>query len=110
MLSGICSAALCLLATANFVVAGQWTNDLYDQTRMVPKAKVGWNPDPDCGEFTFVVMPDTQYLFDQHSIHPVPVEKSFEYILTSSNRSDTDTNIVFMAHLGDVVKNGLKQE
>ena len=110
MLSGICSAALCLLATANFVVAGQWTNDLYDQTSMVPKAKGCWNPDPDCGEFTFVVMPDTQYLFDQHSIHPVPVEKSFEYILTSSNRSDTDTNIVFMAHLGDVVQNGLKQE
>ncbi|MFF2658907.1 LamG-like jellyroll fold domain-containing protein [Kitasatospora sp. NPDC058032] len=77
------------------------------------KAKKGrWQPDPDARRFTVVVMPDTQYLFDQDRIHPAPVEASIRYVLDGGvNREDgTDDNIVFLAHLGDVTENGLPAE
>ncbi|WP_433182330.1 LamG-like jellyroll fold domain-containing protein [Actinoallomurus sp. CA-150999] len=63
-------------------------------------------PDTDNPRFTFVVMPDTQYLFDDQSIHPEPIEASFRYILDNGR----DENIVFMSHLGDLTQNGLKNE
>ena len=61
-----------------------------------------WNPDPENPVFTLVVMPDTQYMFDQDRIHPAPMEASFRYILSG----DEEENIVFMAHLGDLTQNG----
>ncbi|MER6365896.1 LamG-like jellyroll fold domain-containing protein [Kitasatospora sp. NPDC001527] len=76
------------------------------------KGKRRWQPDPDARRFTLVVMPDTQYLFDQDRIHPAPVEASIRYVLDGGvNREDgTDDNIVFLAHLGDVTENGLPTE
>lgn len=71
-----------------------------------------WQPDPDARQFTVVVMPDTQYLFDQDRIHPAPLEASVRYVLDGGvNREDgTDDNIVFLSHLGDVTENGLAVE
>jgi hypothetical protein len=65
-----------------------------------------WNPDPENPVFTLVVMPDTQYMFDQDRIHPAPMEASFRYILSG----DEDANVVFMAHLGDITQNGQARE
>ncbi|MCT9935238.1 LamG domain-containing protein [Planotetraspora sp. A-T 1434] len=65
-----------------------------------------WRPDTENPRFTLVVMPDTQYLFDGASINPEPVEASFRYLLDNAR----DENIVFMAHLGDLVQNGQKNE
>ncbi|MFE7747445.1 LamG-like jellyroll fold domain-containing protein [Streptomyces sp. NPDC057428] len=61
-----------------------------------------WRPDTDDSRFTMVVMPDTQFLFDDESIHPAPVEATFRYLLDHAK----DENIVFMAHLGDITQNG----
>ncbi|MBK3575320.1 metallophosphoesterase [Streptomyces sp. MBT65] len=85
--------------------------DPYGQTTMssVPRGK--WDPDPDNPRFTVVVMPDTQYMFDQDRIHPVPMEASFRYVLDPAGRAGgNDENIVFLAHLGDVTQNGLPEE
>ncbi|WP_433256380.1 LamG-like jellyroll fold domain-containing protein [Streptosporangium sp. CA-135522] len=65
-----------------------------------------WQSDSDNLRFTLVVMPDTQYLFDDQSINPEPVEAAFQYILNHRR----EENIVFMAHLGDLTQNGLKHE
>ncbi len=63
-------------------------------------------PDAESPRFTVVVMPDTQYLFDDRSIHPEPVEASFRYLLERGR----EENIVFLAHLGDLTQNGLAHE
>ncbi|GHF71423.1 hypothetical protein GCM10018790_56620 [Kitasatospora xanthocidica] len=72
----------------------------------------GWEPDPDSRRFTFVVMPDTQYLFDEDRIHPAPLEASFRYVLDGGTNREGggDDNIVFLAHLGDVTEHGLPTE
>ena len=95
-----------VLTAASLVVGGQWTDDAYDVTTVKSKPKGQWQPDAMSLEFTVMVMPDTQYLFDENRIHPVPMEASFEYIV-SPNRSEADKNIVFVSHLGDVAQNGL---
>ncbi len=85
--------------------------DPYDLTAMVPAPGGRWSPDPQSPRFTVVVMPDTQYLFDQDRIHPVPVEASFRYVLDPAGRAGgPDENVVFLAHLGDVTNNGLAEE
>lgn len=56
--------------------------------------------------FTLVVMPDTQYLFDDASIHPAPLTASLRWVLDQQQ----EENIVFLAHLGDVTQNGLAHE
>jgi hypothetical protein len=84
--------------------------DPYGQTTMSPAPRGTWNPDPDDPRFTVVVMPDTQYMFDQDRIHPRPVEASFRYVLDPAARRGYDENIVFLAHLGDVTQNGLAEE
>ncbi|MFE5328843.1 LamG-like jellyroll fold domain-containing protein [Embleya sp. NPDC056575] len=65
-----------------------------------------WRPDRDSRRFTLVVMPDTQYMFDEPSITTAPIEASFRYILEHAR----EDNIVFMAHLGDLTQNGRKPE
>ncbi|MDH6215797.1 LamG-like jellyroll fold domain-containing protein [Streptomyces pseudovenezuelae] len=86
-------------------------DDPYGQTTMSPTARGKWDPDPDNPRFTVVVMPDTQYMFDQDRIHPVPMEASFRYVLDPAGRAGgNDENIVFLAHLGDVTQNGLAEE
>lgn len=53
--------------------------------------------------FTLAVIPDTQYLFDGESLHPEPLSETMKYL---SGLED----LAFVAHLGDVVQNGLAQE
>jgi hypothetical protein len=65
-----------------------------------------WRPDPESPRFTVVVMPDTQYMFDDASIHPDPVDASLRFILDRQR----ELNVVFMAHLGDLTQNGLPNE
>ncbi|MFI1395343.1 LamG-like jellyroll fold domain-containing protein [Streptomyces sp. NPDC020681] len=77
----------------------------------LPQQKTGdnvasWRPDPDSPRFTFVVMPDTQYLFDGASIHAEPVKASLRYLLDHGR----DENIVFLSHLGDLTENGQPAE
>jgi hypothetical protein len=63
----------------------------------------GWNPDPDSPRFTLAVMPDTQFMYwgSQGSVNPEPQEESFRYVIANSS---SDSNIVFMAHLGDMTE------
>jgi len=87
------------------------SDDPYGQTTMSPAPRGTWNPDPDDPRFTVVVMPDTQYMFDQDRIHPRPMEASFRYVLDpAARRGGYDENIVFLAHLGDVTQNGRAEE
>ncbi|MEY9834943.1 LamG-like jellyroll fold domain-containing protein [Streptacidiphilus sp. EB103A] len=86
-------------------------DDPYGLTTMTPAPRGRWSPDPESPRFTVVVMPDTQYMFDEDRIHPVPMEASFRYVLDPAGRAGgSDENIVFLAHLGDVTNNGLAEE
>ena len=62
-----------------------------------------WNPDQDSPRFTLAVMPDTQFLYwgSQGSVNPEPQEESFRYVIANSA---SESNIVFMAHLGDLTE------
>jgi Concanavalin A-like lectin/glucanases superfamily/Calcineurin-like phosphoesterase len=64
-----------------------------------------WNPDPESPRFTLAVMPDTQFLYwgSQGSINPEPQEESFRYVIDNSGAT-SGSNIVFMAHLGDLTE------
>jgi hypothetical protein len=82
------------------------TSDVYDVTAIDTSTSGRWRPDSQSPQFTVVVMPDTQYLFDQDRIHPAPLEASLRYVLDASR----DENVVFLAHLGDLTQNGLADE
>ncbi|MEU8516884.1 family 43 glycosylhydrolase [Kitasatospora sp. NPDC048722] len=71
-----------------------------------------WEPTPDSRKFTFVVTPDTQYLFDGDRIHPAPLEASFRSVLDGGTNREGggDDTIVFLARLGDVTEHGLPAE
>jgi hypothetical protein len=112
---GAGAAAAGLLGTVPAYASGESSisenDDPYGQTTMAPAPRGKWSPDPESPRFTVVVMPDTQYMFDQDRIHPVPVEASFRYVLDPEGRAGgNDENIVFLAHLGDVTNNGLAEE
>jgi hypothetical protein len=66
----------------------------------------GFSPDPDSPRFTLVVMPDTQYMFDEDRGNPAPLDASLRWILANGAAQ----NIVFTAHLGDLTQNGLTSE
>lgn len=53
--------------------------------------------------FTLAVIPDTQYLFDGESLHPEPLTETMKHL-------GGIKDLAFVAHLGDVVQNGLAQE
>ncbi|MBW8795272.1 MAG: metallophosphoesterase [Streptomyces sp.] len=72
------------------------------------EASSGRRPDPESRRFTLAVMPDTQYLFDGPSINPAPIEASLRYLLEHGGESDE--NIVFLSHLGDLTQNGAAEE
>ncbi|SHM97096.1 metallophosphoesterase family protein [Actinacidiphila paucisporea] len=63
-----------------------------------------WNPDPTALQFTFAVMPDTQFPYwgSQDSVNREPQEESFRFVIDHSGTPDT--NIVFVAHLGDLTQ------
>ncbi|WP_405974820.1 metallophosphoesterase [Streptomyces sp. NBC_00988] len=108
--AGTATAGL-LGAAPAYANGGGRDDDPYGQTTMSPAPRGSWDPDPDNPRFTVVVMPDTQYMFDQDRIHPVPMEASFRYVLDPAGRAGgNDENIVFLAHLGDVTQNGLAGE
>lgn len=109
---GATAAASGLLGAGPAHAAGAGPQpDPYGLTAMTPAPAGTWSPDPDSPRFTVVVMPDTQYLFDQDRIHPVPMEASFRYVLDPAGRKGgSDENVVFLAHLGDVTNNGLAEE
>ncbi len=62
--------------------------------------------DPVSPRFTIAVLPDTQYLYDEDSSVPAPLEATFAWLIEHR----ADRNIVFMAHLGDVVEHGSELE
>ena len=62
----------------------------------------GFRADADSPRFTLVVMPDTQYMFDADRGNPAPLDASLRWILDNGAAS----NIVFLAHLGDLTQNG----
>jgi len=66
----------------------------------------GHAADLDSPRFTIAVMPDTQYMFDDTSLHPQPVAETVRWVVDHR----AEENIVFFAHLGDVVQNGRPQE
>ena len=86
--------------------AASAASDPYDDTTVSGKGGGTWRPDAESPRFTVAVMPDTQYLFDQDRIHPAPLEASLRYVLDPKD----DSNIVFLAHLGDLTQNGLANE
>lgn len=67
-------------------------------------SELRWNPDPTSLQFTFAVMPDTQFLYwgSQDSVNRTPQEEAFRYIVRNSGVADQ--NIVFMSHLGDLTQ------
>ncbi len=58
--------------------------------------------DPRDARFTIAVLPDTQYLFDEDSTIPAPLEATFAWLIEHR----AARNIVFLTHLGDVVEHG----
>ena len=62
--------------------------------------------DADNPRFTVAVVPDTQYLFDLDRGDPAPLTASFKYLIEQRAAE----NIVFTAHLGDVVENAQASE
>jgi len=62
--------------------------------------------DLDSPPFTVVVMPDTQYLFDDQAVHPAPLAASLAWVL----KTRAEHNTVFMAHLGDLTQNARVNE
>ena len=109
--AGAVSLGLLGVAGPADAASGHSSSDPYDQTTMIPASTGRWNPDTESAQFTLIVMPDTQYLFDEDRIHPVPLEESFEYVLSCAQRRGLqDDNIVFLAHLGDVSQNGYAEE
>ena len=65
-----------------------------------------WQPDTESLQFTLAVMPDTQFLYwgTQGSVNPAPQIESFRYVINNSGSQDGRSNIVFMAHLGDLTE------
>ncbi|HWD79979.1 MAG TPA: LamG-like jellyroll fold domain-containing protein, partial [Kribbella sp.] len=57
-------------------------------------------------QFTLAVVPDTQYQFDQDRGDAAPLTATFKYLIDQRG----EQNIVFMAHLGDVVENAQASE
>jgi Concanavalin A-like lectin/glucanases superfamily/Calcineurin-like phosphoesterase len=64
-----------------------------------------WNPDTESLQFTLAVMPDTQFMFwgSQNSYNPEPQAAAFSYLMGDTGPA-SDDNVVFMAHLGDLVE------
>ncbi|MDQ7910725.1 LamG-like jellyroll fold domain-containing protein [Phytohabitans sp. ZYX-F-186] len=56
--------------------------------------------------FALAVLPDTQYLFDEDSSNPAPLEATFRYL----KQERAEANIAFMTHLGDVTEHGSDHE
>jgi hypothetical protein len=77
------------------------------ETAIASAGRLGaWRPDTESLQFTLAVMPDTQFLYwgTQGSVNPAPQIESFGYVINNSGSQDGKSNIVFMAHLGDLTE------
>ncbi|HEY6739687.1 MAG TPA: metallophosphoesterase, partial [Actinopolymorphaceae bacterium] len=81
---------------ATAVTAGQGTASATTSPRV----------DPHRPRFTLAVLPDTQYLIDEGGSDHEPVREALRYLL----RTRHESNIVFLAHLGDVTEHGTEAE
>ncbi|MDG4791611.1 metallophosphoesterase [Micromonospora sp. WMMD1102] len=82
---------------------------------LLPPATLAWQrlggddesgTDPGSPRFTIAVIPDTQYLFDGERSDPEPLAATLRWIVAHR----AERNIVFTAHLGDIVQNGAPAE
>ena len=99
--TGLAGAGVAALGAG---VAGPATAAMASPSTATPLAGIGkWQPDPESPRFTLAVMPDTQFLYwgSQGSIEAAPQEESFRYVIDNSG---SQSNIVFMAHLGDLTE------
>lgn len=62
--------------------------------------------DAGSGRFTFAVLPDTQYLFDDDRGDSEPVTAAFNWLV----KHRSTENIAFFAGLGDLTQDGLQNE
>lgn len=62
--------------------------------------------DPSDLRFTVVVIPDTQYQYDEDRGDEAPLTATMQWIIDHAD----DENIAFVAHLGDLTQNGLQSE
>ncbi|PRX99626.1 LamG-like jellyroll fold domain-containing protein [Allonocardiopsis opalescens] len=62
--------------------------------------------DPESPRFCLAVVPDTQYLFDEDSSDPEPLNATFRYLTEQRGVA----NVAFMAHLGDITEHGSEHE
>ncbi|WP_127503953.1 LamG-like jellyroll fold domain-containing protein [Actinoplanes solisilvae] len=69
-------------------------------------AEAHTRPDMEDLRFTLAVIPDTQYLFDADRGDPAPLAATLRWI----QDRQADENIVFTAHLGDIVENAQAAE
>lgn len=92
---------------AGAVVAGGVTGGVLDGgTAAAAPSSYGGRVDTEHPRFTVAVVPDTQYQFDQDRGDPAPLTATFEYLVEQRAAE----NLVFVAHLGDVVENALASE
>ncbi|MGX7669658.1 LamG-like jellyroll fold domain-containing protein [Plantactinospora sp. DSM 117369] len=82
---------------------------------LLPAATLAWrrigddgdrDTDPDSPRFTLAVIPDTQYLFDGDRGDSAPLAATLRWIVAHR----AERNIVFTAHLGDIVENAAAAE
>ncbi|WP_422769220.1 LamG-like jellyroll fold domain-containing protein [Plantactinospora sp. WMMC1484] len=66
----------------------------------------GRRTDPGSPRFTVAVIPDTQYLFDADRGDPAPLTATLRWI----QEHQAEQNILFTAHLGDIVENAAATE
>ena len=95
-----------LLRAAGLLGAGAMATAALPAAPAAAHAGGKWNPDSNSPRFTLVVMPDTQYLFDEDRGDSRPLDASLRWILDHAE----DENIVFLSHLGDLTQNGLAGE
>ncbi|MEV8378331.1 LamG-like jellyroll fold domain-containing protein [Kribbella sp. NPDC056861] len=88
------------------VVAGGAVTGVPGAAAVGVQTAAGKKPDLEDPRFTLAVVPDTQYLFDLDRGDPAPLTATFEYLI---DQRGVD-NIVFTAHLGDVVENAQASE
>ncbi|MGI5145859.1 LamG-like jellyroll fold domain-containing protein [Plantactinospora sp. CA-294935] len=83
---------------------------------LLPAARLAWQrvgdgddsyrPDSASPRFTLAVIPDTQYLFDGDRGDSAPLAATLRWIVAHQ----AERNIVFTAHLGDIVENAAAAE
>ncbi|MFF0341979.1 LamG-like jellyroll fold domain-containing protein [Kribbella sp. NPDC004875] len=93
------------VAASGALSAGTATAAGSNGTNGTTGAKAG-RIDTEHPRFTLAVVPDTQYQFDQDRGDAAPLTATFQYLIDQRGAE----NIVFIAHLGDVVENALAME